>query len=669
MAGNAGSVAPVFHAEGYVATNIYDFYHAIIHNNKLYFCRQDGTIGHEPSGATDEYWFLSLDGNFGDAAKLGGESATQWQTKIDVEKARIDALIALEESSEPTDVEKEVNDIKVGADGVTYGSAGTAVREQIASVKSDLSEEVTNRNSAIVEAISEEQTARSQAIYEVVNEEKERAEARENEIEALFTAPTEEAVNKWLDEHPEATTTVQDESLVSEKMHESFWNDKRIKKEYVTPQMFGAKANWESNKASKFYSSLAELKVVYPMAQSLDDEIDLLATEYALANYRNVVLPIGGYYFNRTVTLSVGQTVVGMGTANTQITYTGESEPVFVVNDNVTMKDFKITHKATLNVVGSESTVTAIHANGTNRSIYEGLQIVGFNYGIYFYQNSWCNYVNNCSFNYCNYGIYGENEFNEVIISQGAFTYNNIGIMAGHGRSLIIENCTLERNNYGVRKSNQGDITIKGCYFELHNNRSVDVIHSTYPVELATISNCSFYTNTDSEVFIGTNGNGKTTINIFNNIFECNVNSLNGNTIKCVKSASNAIQFNIENNFLKDGCEIGIEHQHLNGYTNNGRNVVVVGSSNLSQAFNNGVMSVRFEFVSSGTITLPDLSNVGDGQEVRKFVAYWTGSSDYTDESRMTIDTTNKSVIGEKAIRPNTVYSIYYQDSKYFIFK
>ena len=140
MAGTAGSVAPVFRAEGYVATNIYDFYHAIIHNNKLYFCRQDGTIGHEPTGITDEYWFLSLDGNFGDATKLGGESAAQWQTKIDVEKARIDALITLEESGELTDIEKEVNDIKVGADGVTYGSAGTAVREQISSVKSDLGE-------------------------------------------------------------------------------------------------------------------------------------------------------------------------------------------------------------------------------------------------------------------------------------------------------------------------------------------------------------------------------------------------------------------------------------------------------------------------------------------------------------------------------------------------
>lgn len=142
MAGTAGSVAPVFRSEGYVATNIYDFYHAIIHNNKLYFCRQDGTVGHEPTGITDEYWFLSLDGNFGDAKKLGGETAAQWQAKIDVEKERIDQIVAMGEGT-GGNVESEVLDMRIGADGITYESAGTAVREQISSINRDLSKSHT----------------------------------------------------------------------------------------------------------------------------------------------------------------------------------------------------------------------------------------------------------------------------------------------------------------------------------------------------------------------------------------------------------------------------------------------------------------------------------------------------------------------------------------------
>ena len=73
----AGSVAPVFRDGGYDKDTIYDFYHALIHNNKLYFCRQDGTIGHEPQEESDEYWFLSLDGNFADAVTLNGKSESE----------------------------------------------------------------------------------------------------------------------------------------------------------------------------------------------------------------------------------------------------------------------------------------------------------------------------------------------------------------------------------------------------------------------------------------------------------------------------------------------------------------------------------------------------------------------------------------------------------------
>ena len=49
---------------------------------------------------------------------------------------------------------------------------------------------------------------------------------------------TEQAVNKWLDDHPEATTTVADGSLTDAK----FSNTLKLEtiKDYVTPEMFGA---------------------------------------------------------------------------------------------------------------------------------------------------------------------------------------------------------------------------------------------------------------------------------------------------------------------------------------------------------------------------------------------------------------------------------------------
>lgn len=70
--------------------------------------------------------------------------------------------------------------------------------------------------------------------------------AKEGEVEWTEVGqPTDEqtnsAVSSWLDEHPEATTTVRDGSIEEIKINKNFlpW----IKKDYVTPEMFGAKGD------------------------------------------------------------------------------------------------------------------------------------------------------------------------------------------------------------------------------------------------------------------------------------------------------------------------------------------------------------------------------------------------------------------------------------------
>ena len=111
-----------------------------------------------------------------------------------------------------------------------------------------------------------------------VEAERERAITRENEIEKLFTAPTQDAVNEWLNAHPEATTTVQNNSLSIDKMIVGTLG-------YLTPEMFGAVGDGIADDTDALNSFFLQNKDT--------DKKLFLANKYAISN---TVTTYNGFY-------------------------------------------------------------------------------------------------------------------------------------------------------------------------------------------------------------------------------------------------------------------------------------------------------------------------------------------------------------------------------------
>lgn len=92
-----------------------------------------------------------------------------------------------------------------------------------------------------------------------------RLENKINNINETWIDKNEEQIGEfvtgWLDDHPEATTTVQDGALTEAK----FSADLKLKavKDYVTPQMFGAKGDGVADDTAAIQAALAASVIVY----------------------------------------------------------------------------------------------------------------------------------------------------------------------------------------------------------------------------------------------------------------------------------------------------------------------------------------------------------------------------------------------------------------------
>lgn len=135
-------------------------------------------------------------------------------------------------------------------------SAKTAAEAAAAESRADyttLNTKVDNTKTALeaeIDAVSDDvadldTAVQSKASTTALQAETARATAEEARIEALFTAPTEEAVADWLEAHPEATTTVQDGAISYAKL-DSTLKEKADTVDDLKSSLYGFNADTKS---------------------------------------------------------------------------------------------------------------------------------------------------------------------------------------------------------------------------------------------------------------------------------------------------------------------------------------------------------------------------------------------------------------------------------------
>ena len=346
--------------------------------------------------------------------------------------ARMDTFTRLSEGSTTGDA--ELKDIRVGANGVTYNNAGDAVRGQYSQLKEDLSQKIRKPT-----------TANNNKVPRAKN-----GDVEWVEVGQPTDTQTETAVTNWLNEHPEATTTVQDGALTELKFSDAL----KLKaiKDYVTPQMFGA------------------------LGDGVTDDTKALQDcfKYAYDNKLSVFIPSGTY--NHTgLTIQCADfgsadyvpMIYGNGRSNTKLNHIGVGVGVSLIpkNNNSYINGIIIRGLA---FNGNENTTIGIELHEGTRIEIDNINITNASVaGIKQAQNFWVSSLTNIYIGDCATGIditsnSATSIFYNLIYVDGSTVsaYHLTGIYSEIG-ILCADHCTGD-NVYNF-ESFSGTINSIGC--------------------------------------------------------------------------------------------------------------------------------------------------------------------------------------------------------------
>lgn len=206
-----------------------------------------------------------------------------------------------------------------------------------------------------------------------------------------FAVPTQEAVDNWLDDHPEATTTVQDGSLTLQK-----FKDDELP--FVTPEQFGAKGNgvvddtaaitsafnyliendvelWFMSKNYRVSSSvnitgLNNRKINFGESRILLDSSEQIKKAFSFFGCNNLIIDGGNFISERNQTgIPIGShTRKGTDSSNVHCLNFYGCENVTITNSSFDSMEFDV-YFGTLTQYPTNSNFTIFNINSVNASV------------------------------------------------------------------------------------------------------------------------------------------------------------------------------------------------------------------------------------------------------------------------------------------------------------
>lgn len=290
-------------------------------------------------------------------------------------------------------------------------------------------------------------------------------------------AQTESAVTKWLDKHPEATTTVQDGAITKNKIDNNFLL--YIEKDYTTPQMFGAKADGITDDSNAIFAAINASKTivfpqgVYKCTAAIDISDKNIYAERAILDFADF---IGECCITSTIN---GTNIHGLNIKNASPSEYAVNLQYFA--NGCSCENLRITNST-----------KGIRISGSWYTSFNNIEINIVS------ESGTCMTIDNSRYGNPVNAI----AFTNISLNGGAI---GLSVQGSTVNSLVFSGIAIEnQSEFGVKTENSyGNITFDGIYFE--GSKNATLFNSKLYIDIGSIlvrGKYNAFANDDNQIIL-----------------------------------------------------------------------------------------------------------------------------------------------------------------------